>query len=196
MPDNDAERLECVGFRLEHKLAFGIEGVQKEWVLLEGVKCPLLLSVVRDERGAEHAGFGERDAVEHDECPDAEAVAPALRRKIARAEAAAAAGLRVGLGIPVLDKGTASCAVLLLSSERTPLARTFEVWLPDRLGPRLASSRTLTPEAESSRPPCPALAEAVIGSLVPQLEHGGSGPNVGLPIFGGKSVASVVVLRG
>lgn len=117
-------------------------------------------------------------------------------RGFVRAEAAAAAGLRVGLGIPVLDKGTASCAVLLLSSERTPLARTFEVWLPDRLGPRLASSRTLTPEAESSRPPCPALAEAVIGSRMPQLEHSDSGLNVGLPIFGGKNVASVVVLRG
>lgn len=115
-------------------------------------------------------------------------------RGFLRAEAAAAAGLCVGLGIPVLDKGTATCAALLLSSRQTPLARTFEVWLPHERSAQLASIQSLGLESMSGEPSVN-LATAAIRSRLPQLDSGDQSLRIALPIFSGRAVQSVVVLR-
>jgi hypothetical protein len=125
-------------------------------------------------------------------------------RGFVRSEAAAAAGLSAGLGIPVLKHKTASCAVLLLSSEGTPLARTFEVWRVAGRKVNLASSRTLNatenaaadPTVEPIATPCAGAATQVAKTKLPQISRCGERVRVGVPIFRGKEVGSVVVLEG
>lgn len=115
-------------------------------------------------------------------------------RGFVRSQAAAAAGLSAGLGIPVLKHKAASCAVLLLSSEGAPLACTFEVWRVMGRGVELGSSRNLDPAALSATP-CTGVATQVVRSKLPQISHCGERVRVGVPIFRGKEVGSVVVLE-
>jgi hypothetical protein len=48
-----------------------------------------------------------------------------------RASAARDSGVEAGLGIPLHRDGALSQVLVLLSAQTTPLARAFEVWLPD-----------------------------------------------------------------
>jgi hypothetical protein len=48
-----------------------------------------------------------------------------------RASAARDCGVEAGLGIPLHQGGAVSQVLVLLSAQATPLARAFEVWLPD-----------------------------------------------------------------
>lgn len=127
-------------------------------------------------------------------------------RGFVRSEAAAAAGFSAGLGIPVLEQKTASCAVLLLSSERAPLAQRFEVWKVAGRNVTLGSSCALNPASNpaigNSAPkstalqPCANLATSVVKARLPQLARCEARLRVGIPIFRGKEVGSVVVLEG
>lgn len=117
-------------------------------------------------------------------------------RGFVRSRAAAAAGLSAGLGIPVLKHKTASCAVLLLSSKGTPLARTFEVWRVVGSGVELGSSCTLNPAADPTSESCASVATQVVKSKLPQISRCGSRIRVGVPIFRSREVGSVVVLEG
>jgi hypothetical protein len=51
-----------------------------------------------------------------------------------RASAAKESGVQSGLGIPLLCGGQVAHVVTFLSAESTPLARAFEVWMPDASG--------------------------------------------------------------
>jgi hypothetical protein len=51
-----------------------------------------------------------------------------------RAAAARECGVQSGLGIPLFCGGRVDHVVTFLSAESTPLARAFEVWLPDHQG--------------------------------------------------------------
>lgn len=127
-------------------------------------------------------------------------------RGFVRSEAAAAAGFSAGLGIPVLEQKTASCAVLLLSSERAPLAQRFEVWKVAGRNVTLGSSRTLNPASNpaiensasksTASQPCADLATSVVKARLPQLARCEARLRVGIPIFRGREVGSVVVLEG
>lgn len=48
-----------------------------------------------------------------------------------RHEAATAAGLTAGLGIPILNRDRLEAVVVLLSADTVPLSRVFEIWTPD-----------------------------------------------------------------
>lgn len=54
-----------------------------------------------------------------------------------RASAARECGVISGLGLPLLCGGVVSHVLTLLSAETTPLARAFEIWLPDQASGRL-----------------------------------------------------------
>jgi hypothetical protein len=128
-------------------------------------------------------------------------------RGFVRFQEAAAAGFSAGLGIPVLEQKTASCAVLL-SSERAPLAQRFEVWKVAGRNVTLGSSRNLNPATENpiadptSQPcACADLAKGVATTRLPQLAHAQfshckTRVRIGIPVFRGKEVGSVVVLEG
>lgn len=51
-----------------------------------------------------------------------------------RASAAKECGVQSGLGIPLLCGGQVTHVVTFLSAETTPLARAFEIWMPDPSG--------------------------------------------------------------
>jgi hypothetical protein len=51
-----------------------------------------------------------------------------------RASAAKECGVSSGLGIPLLCGGQVTHVVTFLSAETTPLARAFEIWMPDATG--------------------------------------------------------------
>jgi hypothetical protein len=51
-----------------------------------------------------------------------------------RASAAKESGVQSGLGIPLLCGGQVTHVVTFLSAESTPLARAFEIWMPDATG--------------------------------------------------------------
>ena len=105
---------------------------------------------------------------------------------------AAAAGFSIGLGIPVSKHQSASCAVLLLSSGGSPLARVFEVWKV--AGRTLKCDSSLNLAAGSNDAPCTELATKTVKSGLPQLECHKAKVRVALPIFRNKTVGSVVVL--
>lgn len=116
-------------------------------------------------------------------------------RGFLRAEAAAAAGLGAGLGVPVMGDKAATCAVLLLSSKASPLASAFEIWHGDPKSVRLDSSVVLGGASE----PVPTDAEwlkSVFKTRLPKLENCGSGVRLAVPVFRGKTVGSVVVIVG
>lgn len=119
-------------------------------------------------------------------------------RGFLRAEAAAAAGLEVGLGVPIMGDKTATCAVLLLSSAASPLANAFEVWHADKAGVRLGSSVTLgSGVSGSGAETAPTDAEwvkSVFKAREPRLELCGSPVRLAIPVFRGKTVGSVVVV--
>lgn len=48
-----------------------------------------------------------------------------------RAKYAAEAGIRTGIGLPFFELENSDMVITLLSSKSTPIARRFEVWLPD-----------------------------------------------------------------
>ena len=116
-------------------------------------------------------------------------------RGFLRAEAAAAAGLGAGLGVPVVGDKAATCAVLLLSSAASPLASAFEVWHADKAGARLGSSVTLDPASETA-PTGTEWIKSVFKTRLPKLEGCGSSVRLAVPIFRGKTVGSVVVIVG
>ena len=116
-------------------------------------------------------------------------------RGFLRAEAAAAAGLEAGLGIPVVGDRAATCAVLLLSSAASPLASAFEVWHADKAGVRLGSSVTLSATTETA-PTDAEWIQNVFKTRSPKLESCGSGVRLAVPVFRGKTVGSVVVIVG
>ncbi len=116
-------------------------------------------------------------------------------RGFLRAEAAAAAGLGAGLGVPVMGDKAATCAVLLLSSAASPLASAFEVWYADKAGVRLGSSVTLDPASEAA-PTDTEWVKSVFKTRLPKLEGCGGGVRLAVPVFRGKTVGSVVVIVG
>ena len=116
-------------------------------------------------------------------------------RGFLRAEAAAAAGLGAGLGIPVMGDKAATCAVLLLSSAASPLASALEVWHADKAGVRLGSSVTLSATTETA-PTDAEWIQNVFKTRSPKLESCGSGVRLAVPVFRGKTVGSVVVIVG
>lgn len=111
-----------------------------------------------------------------------------------QAAAAAGAGLSIGLGIPVFKHQAASCSVLLLSSERSPLARTFEIWKVS--GRTLKRDSSLNLNAEKADEPATDLATRTVKTGLPQLECHEAKVRVALPVFRNKPVGSVVVLGG
>lgn len=120
------------------------------------------------------------------------------QRGFVRFQAAASAGFHAGLGIPVLENKTATCAALLLSGT-TPLVRAFEVWRGGGRTVQLRARRVLI-EPGSTSPGIPSkvaaeVATAVVKTRFPQLRRYGERTRLGLPIFDGKGVGSVVVLE-
>ena len=134
-----------------------------------------------------------------------------------RGEVARESGVEAGLGIPIYRDGKVAHVVVLLSTESTPLARAFEVWVPaesDRL--RLQQSfyaRGLESFAEVSRNTRFRAGEGlpgmvyrtelpqVFGSLdaAPFVRHdaaraAGLQVGVGIPVSDGRNVRAVVVL--
>ncbi len=116
-------------------------------------------------------------------------------RGFLRAEAAAAAGLESGLGVPVVGDQAATCAVLLLSSAASPLASGFEVWHGDARGVRLDSSVTLVLGTETV-PTDAEWVRSVFRAREPRLEPCGARLRLAIPVFRGKTVGSVVVVTG
>lgn len=115
-------------------------------------------------------------------------------RGFVRSQAAAAAGLSIGLGIPVFKNQAASCAVLLLSSVSSPLARVFEIW---KVGGRtLKRDSSLNLDAGETDEPDTDLAADTVKTGLPQLECHEANVRVALPVFRNKTVGSVVVLGG
>ena len=114
-------------------------------------------------------------------------------RGFVRAQAAAAAGFAIGLGIPVFKHQAASCAVLLLSSGGSPLARVFEIWKVAGRTLKLDSSLNL--DAGAADEICADLATKAAKSGLPQLEVHEAKVQVALPVFRGKTVGSVIVLK-
>lgn len=121
-------------------------------------------------------------------------------RGFLRAEAAAAAGLGAGLGVPVMGDRAATCAVLLLSSAASPLANGFEVWHGDPKSVRLDSSVTLGSGAEvpgaESAPTDAEWVRRVFRTREPRLESCGARLRLAIPVFRGKTVGSVIVVAG
>jgi len=126
-------------------------------------------------------------------------------RGFLRFQEAAVAGFSAGLEIPVLEQETASCAVLLLSSERAPLAQRFEVWKVAGREVTLGSSHALNPASNpatensatkgAASQPCSDLATSVVKTKLPQLARCKTRGQIGIPVFRGKEVGSVVVLE-
>lgn len=77
-----------------------------------------------------------------------------------RAAAARECGVQSGLGIPLFCGGRVDHVVTFLSAESTPLARAFEIWIPDQLG-RLQRK------------------ESFYSQDLPELEAHGRAPNLG-----------------
>jgi hypothetical protein len=63
-----------------------------------------------------------------------------------RAAAARECGVQSGLGIPLFCGGRVQHVVTFLSAESTPLARAFEVWIPDHEGRLSLKQSFYTPE--------------------------------------------------
>ncbi len=116
-------------------------------------------------------------------------------RGFLRAEAAAAAGLESGLGVPVMGDRAATCAVLLLSSAASPLASAFEVWHADKAGVWLGSSAALG-ATTGTAPTDAGWVKSVFKSRLPKLEGCGNSVRLAVPVFRGKTVGSVVVIVG
>lgn len=114
-------------------------------------------------------------------------------RGFVRSQAAAAAGFSIGLGIPVFKHQAASCAVLLLSSGESPLARIFEIWKVS--GHTLKRDSSLNLDAEAADELLTDLAAKTVRSGLPQLGCREAKVQVALPVFRGKTVGSVVVLK-
>ncbi len=66
-----------------------------------------------------------------------------------RAHAAREYGVQSGLGFPLYRAGTVAQVVLLLSVAKSPLARAFEVWMPDSNGHLHISEAFYEPELAS-----------------------------------------------
>jgi hypothetical protein len=104
------------------------------------------------------------------------------QRGFLRAEAAAAAGLVAGLGMPLLEHDSVTAALVLLTSKDTPLAQSFEIWQGDTCTARFElfpTSSPLTLIKEARRQRRPVLLDNALA----------------LPCFKSDKVASVVVMK-
>lgn len=115
-----------------------------------------------------------------------------------RASAARDCGVEAGLGIPLHQAGVVSQVLVLLSAQATPLARAFEVWLPDAQQTfRLAESfygtgmRPAVPGNESVVP-----GAGVLGrTLLTGLPHAFSSADADSP-FPGRAAALAAGVQG
>lgn len=94
--------------------------------------------------------------------------------------AARASGLDTGLGIPLHRGAEVAHVLVFLSAPETPLARAFEIWLPD------ASGRLRLDQCSYSRGLAAERQEAAV--------RAGFELCVGLPVHDGKRVRAVVLL--
>ena len=134
-------------------------------------------------------------------------------RHFLRAQTAARAGIVRGLAIPCSTRMHQTWVLSLLSSQRTPIARRIESWLPDDSGRRLQRAFAFC-ESAGSLPACAASSTPVEASIainrawttsVAQVAHGstssateppdaGSRPLLALPVIGDDVVSEVIAL--
>ncbi len=134
-----------------------------------------------------------------------------------RSSLAAQCGLRTGLGIPLYRAGELAQVLVLLSAATSPIARAFEIWLPDDQGrlylKQSVYTRGLETFAKLSRATSFAPGEGLPGRVFqsaqpvvfgniqvgPFLRHraaesAGLEVGVGIPIHDGEAVRAVVLL--
>lgn len=163
---------------------------------------------VRFEKGTGLPGqvWHRQRSVVHDDLPN--------HPGFLRAAGASAESLTTGIGIPVCDDDFVA-AVVLISSKRTPLARGFEIWIPDPDGytlvegsyPSVGPEYSLLPKSKLRRdeglPGMAAKREGACVSSDPavfaarrQAAAGGARLHSGIaiPYYDGASLTSVVVM--
>ncbi len=165
-------------------------------------------SFVRFEKGIGLPGqvWHRQRAVVHDNLPD--------HPGFLRAAGASAESLITGIGIPVCDDDFVA-SIVLISAQRSPLARGFEVWIPDSEGftllegsyPSIGPEYSLQPKSKlRADEGLPGLAAKKLGACVTtdptvfaaRRQVAASGAKIhsgmGIPFYDGESLSSVVVL--
>lgn len=131
-----------------------------------------------------------------------------------RGAGASAEALTTGIGIPVCDDDFVA-SIVMISSQRSPLARAFEVWVPDSDGftllesayPNVGCEYSLAPKAKlRTDEGLPGMAAAQQGACVSmnpavfaarrQVAAGGAKLHSGLaiPYYDGETLTSVAVM--
>ena len=165
-------------------------------------------SFVRFEKGIGLPGqvWHRHRAVVHDDLPN--------HPGFLRAAGASAESLTTGIGIPVFDDDYVA-SIVLISSKKTPMARGFEVWIPDAdgftllegaypdVGPeysllpktKLRADEGLPGQAASHGGACVSMNPAVFAARR-QLAAGGAKIHSGIaiPHYEGSVLTSVIVM--
>ena len=116
----------------------------------------------------------------------------------ARPAALGAEALEVGVGLPIMQGSLVlDSVILLISAKETPLAERFEVWMREdedqdftcmQIGP--------VPDEDDDSENCQTLIKEVASRRLPIAKQNGNRWELGLPVFVGQHLSSIVALVG